>query len=42
MFNPANQAHFHLQFAGDAPTLQVLAFEGRDALSTPFAFDITG
>nr|MBF0685750.1 type VI secretion system tip protein VgrG [Pseudomonas sp.] len=40
MFNPANQAHFHLQFAGDAPTLQVLAFEGRDALSTPFAFDI--
>ncbi|WP_421682945.1 type VI secretion system tip protein VgrG [Stutzerimonas urumqiensis] len=40
MFNPANHPHFSLQLPGIEHDLQVLEFHGREALSTPFAFDI--
>ncbi|MBZ5754248.1 type VI secretion system tip protein VgrG [Pseudomonas sp. S5(2021)] len=39
MFNPANQPHFSLQLPV-AHDLQVLEFSGREALSTPFAFEV--
>ncbi|WP_312379782.1 type VI secretion system Vgr family protein [Stutzerimonas balearica] len=39
MFNPANQPHFSLQLPV-AHDLQVLEFRGREALSTPFAFEV--
>ncbi|WP_217477791.1 type VI secretion system tip protein VgrG [Stutzerimonas stutzeri] len=40
MFNPANDTHFSLAIDGVEHDLQVLEFHGREALSTPFAFDI--
>ncbi|WP_434457310.1 type VI secretion system tip protein VgrG [Stutzerimonas urumqiensis] len=40
MFNPANHPHFSLQLPGIEHDLQVLEFHGREALSTPFAFDV--
>ncbi|WP_421683278.1 type VI secretion system tip protein VgrG [Stutzerimonas urumqiensis] len=40
MFNPANHPHFSLQLPGIEHDLQVLEFRGREALSTPFAFDV--
>ena len=39
MFNPANHPHFSLQLPV-AHDLQVLEFRGREALSTPFAFEV--
>ncbi|MCF7200505.1 type VI secretion system tip protein TssI/VgrG [Pseudomonas oligotrophica] len=39
MFNPANHAHFSLRLPV-AHDLQVLEFHGREALSTPFAFEV--
>ncbi|WIX03870.1 type VI secretion system tip protein VgrG [Pseudomonas sp. AR5] len=39
MFNPANQPHFSLQLPL-VHDLQVLEFRGREALSTPFAFEV--
>ncbi|MBK3750189.1 type VI secretion system Vgr family protein [Stutzerimonas balearica] len=39
MFNPANQPHFSLQLPVEHD-LQVLEFRGREALSTPFAFEV--
>jgi len=39
MFNPANPPHFSLQLPV-AHDLQVLEFRGREALSTPFAFEV--
>ncbi|WP_071871073.1 type VI secretion system Vgr family protein [Atopomonas hussainii] len=41
MFNPANTAHFTLAIDGLEHDLQVLAFEGREALNQPYRFDIT-
>uniref|UniRef100_UPI000480DE67 type VI secretion system tip protein TssI/VgrG n=1 Tax=Stutzerimonas azotifigens TaxID=291995 RepID=UPI000480DE67 len=40
MFNPANQPHFSLHVPGLEHDLQVLEFHGREAISTPFAFDV--
>ncbi len=37
MFAPANQTHFALTVAGLAHNLQLLAFNGREAISKPFA-----
>ncbi|MGE4408864.1 type VI secretion system tip protein TssI/VgrG [Pseudomonas sp.] len=39
MFNPANHPHFSLQLPL-VHDLQVLEFRGREALSTPFAFEV--
>jgi type VI secretion system secreted protein VgrG len=39
MFNPANHPHFSLQLPVEHD-LQVLEFRGREALSTPFAFEV--
>ncbi|GFM80421.1 hypothetical protein PSCICN_11130 [Pseudomonas cichorii] len=38
MFSSANQPHFTLTLEG--ADFQVLAFEGREALNTPFAFEL--
>ncbi|MNP84283.1 hypothetical protein D3C76_1835270 [compost metagenome] len=38
MFSPANQPHFTLTLEG--ADFQVLAFKGREALSTPFEFEL--
>ncbi|CAI8757600.1 hypothetical protein EMIT0P265_180004 [Pseudomonas zeae] len=38
MFSPANKPHFTLTLAG--ADFQVLFFEGRDALNTPFEFEL--
>ncbi|MBM7063407.1 type VI secretion system tip protein VgrG [Pseudomonas sp. UL073] len=40
MFSPANQAQFSLRLPGREHDLQVLAFHGREALNSPFRFDI--
>lgn len=40
MFAAANTAHFTLSLEGQAHDLQVLEFQGREALSTPYAFDL--
>ncbi|WP_282344954.1 contractile injection system protein, VgrG/Pvc8 family, partial [Pseudomonas sp. PS02288] len=39
-FAAANTAHFTLSLEGQAHDLQVLEFQGREALSTPYAFDL--
>ncbi|MCF7200834.1 type VI secretion system tip protein VgrG [Pseudomonas oligotrophica] len=39
MFNPANHTHFSLRLPVEHD-LQVLEFHGREALSTPFAFEV--
>lgn len=36
----ANQAHISLSIQGVASDLQVLAFEGREALNQPYLFSI--
>ncbi|WP_414927278.1 hypothetical protein, partial [Pseudomonas zeae] len=38
MFSPANHPHFTLTLAG--ADFQVLAFKGREALNTPFEFEL--
>ncbi|MCM2329792.1 MAG: type VI secretion system tip protein VgrG [Pseudomonas sagittaria] len=40
MFNPANQPHFQLRIDGLEHDLQVLAFDGREAISQPWRFDL--
>ncbi|MFZ5960790.1 type VI secretion system tip protein TssI/VgrG [Pseudomonas knackmussii] len=40
MFHPANQPHFSLAIEGLEHDLQVLAFEGREALNEPYRFVI--
>jgi len=40
MFTPANQSHFTLHLAGLEHDLQVLAFDGREAISQPYRFDV--
>ncbi|UCP00458.1 type VI secretion system tip protein VgrG [Metapseudomonas lalkuanensis] len=40
MFKPANQTHFALAIEGAEHDVQVLAFEGREALNQPYRFDI--
>jgi len=40
MFAPANQTHFALTIEGFSHDLQVLALNGREAISQPFAFDV--
>lgn len=40
MFAPANQPHFSLSVEGIEHDLQVLAFDGREAISQPYAFDV--
>ncbi|MBD9483220.1 type VI secretion system tip protein VgrG [Pseudomonas sp. PDM14] len=40
MFAPANQIHFSLSIEGVTHDLQVLAFQGHEALSQPFAFNL--
>ena len=40
VFAAANTAHFTLSLEGQAHDLQVLEFQGREALSTPYAFDL--
>ncbi|SFP37381.1 type VI secretion system secreted protein VgrG [Geopseudomonas sagittaria] len=40
MFNPANQPHFQLRIDGVEHDLQVLAFDGREAISQPWRFDL--
>ncbi|WP_423814384.1 hypothetical protein, partial [Pseudomonas kuykendallii] len=40
MFAAANTAHFTLSLEGQSHDLQVLGFQGREALSTPYAFDL--
>ncbi|WP_417780602.1 type VI secretion system tip protein TssI/VgrG [Stutzerimonas xanthomarina] len=40
MFNPANDTHFSLAIEGAQYDLQVLEFNGREAISQPFAFDL--
>ena len=34
MFNPANESHFSLSIEGVEHDLQVLAFNGREAIGT--------
>ena len=40
MFDPANQPHFTLRIDGASHDLQVLAFEGREAIGQPYRFDV--
>ena len=40
MFNPANESHFSLSIEGVEHDLQVLAFNGREALSQPYRFEL--
>ncbi|WP_192558750.1 type VI secretion system tip protein VgrG [Pseudomonas allokribbensis] len=40
MFSPAHQTHFSLSIDDLAHDLQVLSFTGKEALSTPFAFEV--
>ena len=40
MFNPANDTQFSLAIEGVEHDLQVLEFQGREALSQPFAFEL--
>ena len=40
MFAPANQPHFSLTIEGFQHDLQVLGFTGKEALNTPYGFDI--
>ena len=40
MFNAANDTHFALTIEGVEHDLQVLAFNGREAISQPFRFDL--
>ncbi|MBU1331615.1 MAG: type VI secretion system tip protein VgrG, partial [Gammaproteobacteria bacterium] len=40
MFNPANETHFSLSIEGLEHDLQVLAFNGRDAISQPYRFEL--
>lgn len=40
MFNAANDTHFALTIEGIEHDLQVLAFNGREAISQPFRFDL--
>ncbi|MBO3276337.1 RHS repeat-associated core domain-containing protein [Pseudomonas schmalbachii] len=39
MFQPANQAQFHLLIDGTASALQVLGFQGEEALDSCYRFD---
>ncbi len=40
MFNPANQAHFTLSLEGVEHDFKVLEFQGREAVSQPYRFDL--
>ncbi|MBU3059686.1 type VI secretion system tip protein TssI/VgrG, partial [Pseudomonas indica] len=40
MFNPANETHFSLVIDGLEHDLQVLEFRGKEAISTPYRFDL--
>ena len=40
MFNPANQAHFTLCLEGVEHDFKVLEFQGREAISQPYRFDL--
>ncbi|WP_313525636.1 type VI secretion system Vgr family protein [Stutzerimonas kunmingensis] len=40
MFNPANQAHFTLSLEGVEHDFKVLEFQGREAISQPYRFDL--
>ncbi|MCQ4276803.1 type VI secretion system Vgr family protein [Stutzerimonas degradans] len=40
MFAPANQAHFSLTFDGFEHDFKVLEFQGREAISQPYRFDL--
>jgi type VI secretion system secreted protein VgrG len=40
MFAPANQTHFSLTIEGVSHDLQVLEFNGREAISQPFEFEL--
>ncbi|WP_339446906.1 type VI secretion system Vgr family protein [Pseudomonas sp. EA_5y_Pfl2_R50] len=40
MFSPANQPHFNLTVDGIDSDFQVLSFTGREALNTPFEFEL--
>lgn len=40
MFSSANQTHFSLTIEGAPSDLQVLSFAGKEAISTPYAFDV--
>ncbi|UIP86001.1 type VI secretion system tip protein TssI/VgrG [Pseudomonas phenolilytica] len=40
MFAPANQAHFSLTFDGFAHDFKVLEFQGREAISQPYRFEL--
>lgn len=40
MFDPVNEPAFRLDVAGLPDPLEVLAFNGREAISEPFAFDV--
>jgi len=40
MFNPANQAHFTLSLEGIEHDFKVLEFQGREAISQPYHFDL--
>ncbi|MFI8689503.1 type VI secretion system tip protein VgrG [Stutzerimonas kunmingensis] len=40
MFNPANQAHFTLSLEGIEHDFKVLEFQGREAISQPYRFDL--
>ncbi|MCL6309632.1 type VI secretion system tip protein TssI/VgrG [Pseudomonas syringae] len=40
MFAPANQTHFALTIEGLSNDLQVLALQGREAISQPFLFEV--
>jgi len=40
MFNPANQAHFTLSLEGIEHDFKVLKFQGREAISQPYRFDL--
>jgi len=40
MFNPAHQAHFTLSLEGIEHDFKVLEFQGREAISQPYRFDL--
>ncbi|SFI09764.1 type VI secretion system secreted protein VgrG [Pseudomonas guineae] len=40
MFNPANETHFSLTIEGLEHDLQVLEFNGREAISQPYRFEV--
>ncbi|WP_330207463.1 type VI secretion system Vgr family protein [Pseudomonas sp. AM14(2022)] len=40
MFSPANQPHFNLTIDGADSDFQVLSFTGKEALNTPFEFEL--